>query len=245
MVKTQSRGGKPPTAVLARIRVACEDVAAIKLDTLPRQPRKGQYSNDAGHRYLEANRANPIVFVGFELVLERTELRPVGEIVRSVPSILNAEHFRDRLVLTITLAEQRKRPTRTDHSKGHVMSVEKQDTTIQSSGLCDTTGCENSPSFPSQTSDRQQLGVTSTSESRPGCPQPRPLAADGSRTRRNRARSITKPTNLRVILAKTRPKTTFHGEFVGIVGPDTGMPRPGSCPDLFRTIIARPATLLF
>jgi hypothetical protein len=115
MVQAQACGRIPLSAILTCVRIAREQVASVELDALPGKARERQNPNDPWDSHVGPDCADPVVFVGFEFVFESAQLCPVGKVIGGVPTILNVENLRDRVVLSIALTQQNERAPRADH----------------------------------------------------------------------------------------------------------------------------------
>ena len=131
VVEAQFRRGEPPAAILTGVRVPREDVAAVELHLVPRDPRERQNSYDPRDDEIEADRANPIMLRRFELTLECAQLRPVAEVVRNVSPVLDMNDLGDGLKLLVLFEQKRERPADADNSQGCVVRVEQKDVPVE------------------------------------------------------------------------------------------------------------------
>ena len=131
MVQAQLGRRVSLAAILTGVAVAGEEVSTVESDFLFRKSGKRQNTNDPRDSKVKADRADPIVARGLELLLERAQLGPVIEVVRDVLPVLDTDDFRDRYLLTVPLEQEGERPPHTHNAQSQIMRVEQQDVAVK------------------------------------------------------------------------------------------------------------------
>jgi len=149
-----SRRG-PLAAILAGVSVTGEDVAPVEFYLLPGELGERQNADDPWNNQVKADGANPIMPSGLELLLEGTELSPVLEIVREVPTVLDVNDLRNRPLGSIPFEQECERPTYTHHPQRRIVRVEQQNVAIKAGRRTShDVSCEDATSTTSRTGNR-------------------------------------------------------------------------------------------
>jgi hypothetical protein len=126
VIEAQFGGWELLAAVLALIVVACEDVAAIELHRLLRQPVVVHQANDARHLNLAVDGVQPIVVHLTEVTRPiLAHFAPSLEIVGQKLTVFQTDYF------SKILTKQTKGPPNGNNVYGHEQLVQNQDTSVQ------------------------------------------------------------------------------------------------------------------
>jgi len=120
MVDTQKMRGKSPTAVLAFVAVARQDVAAAEMHFLPGEAIKCKQANHTRHLDLEVDGFDPIVFGLFDFGTQFAYVAPGIEGVVGELALLHSDDFGQ------FAAKESERPPHVHDMDGHVEPVENQ-----------------------------------------------------------------------------------------------------------------------
>lgn len=130
MVEREFQRGKPPKAVLTGVAVAGEDIAAIELDSLPRDFRKAQHPDDPRNEKAVANRPNPFGPGVAIPVSQSTVLCPAVEVVGLVATVSYMDDFGNGSQAVISFEKERERTANADNTQRGEMRVKEQDVTV-------------------------------------------------------------------------------------------------------------------
>lgn len=124
MIQRQFGCGKFHPAILATAAVASKNITAIEFNRLSRKTIVKQKPNDTRHGDIEMHRGNPVVLVSLKGTFGLADLPPHVKIIVGIRSIIAGDD------LGLFPAQQRKRTTRTDDTKRHIVLVQHQDAAI-------------------------------------------------------------------------------------------------------------------
>ena len=130
MVERKFQRRKPPKAILTGVAVPGENIAAIELDSLPRDFRKAQHPDDPRNEKAVTNRSNPVVLGVAIPVSQPAVLCPAVEVVGLVATVSYVNDFGNGSQAVISFEQERKRTANADNTQRGEMRVEEQDVTV-------------------------------------------------------------------------------------------------------------------
>jgi len=126
VVERQFAGREFPSAVLAVVFIASEDISAVEFHIALRQPVIKKKPDNTRHSYMEINRRNPVVTVRLEVALEPADIAPAFEIMVRIYAFIDGYYFRK------LAKKQRERPPCPHDSDRHIMLVQHKNVAVQS-----------------------------------------------------------------------------------------------------------------